>query len=338
MAHKVINRQTGHEFQVEAEETILDAALRQGISLPYGCRGGSCGSCIVTIASGEITYGDRTPLALSDEVIAAGKALACIAKPLTDLVIDVHENVAEELEIKTLPARVAELTRLSHDVMLMKLKLPASERLQFYAGQYIEILLKGGKQRAFSLANPPHDDEYLELHIREVPGGLFTHQVFHEMKVKSLLRIRGPLGSFYLREDTHRPIVLIAGGTGFAPVKSIVEHAIKIGLQVPMAIYWGVRSKRDLYLDELPRQWAQAHPQITYTPVLSEPLEEDQWDGATGWVTDVVAEELGQKLPAYDIYMCGPPAMIKAGKERFAAMGLPEDRLYFDSFEYAHDT
>lgn len=338
MSYTVTNEQTGHQFEVHPGEPILDAALRQGLLLPYGCRGGSCGACIMTILSGEVSYGDRQPLALNPDVIAAGKALPCLAMATSNLVIDIHETTEDEFPIKTLTSRVVDMSRLCHDVMELKLKLPASERLQFRAGQYVEILLKAGKRRAFSLANAPDNDELLELHIREVPDGFFTGLVFHSMNEKDLLRIEGPLGNFYLREDSLRPIVLVAGGTGFAPVKSIVEHALSMDFERPIYIYWGVRDQPDLYMHELAQSWSEKNRLVEYTPVLSEPSEQKTWEGKTGWVTDVVAEEMGAKIAACDVYLCGPPAMTKAGKEVFLKLGLSDEHMFSDSFDFASDT
>ncbi|MGV6817534.1 MAG: CDP-6-deoxy-delta-3,4-glucoseen reductase [Thiotrichales bacterium] len=338
MSFTVTNQQSGNQFEVQEDETILEAALRQGLLLPYGCRGGSCGACIMTVISGEVSYGNRQPLALNPDVIAAGKALPCIAHAKSDLVIDIHETTEEEFPVKTLPARIVEMNRLCHDVMELKLKLPASERLQFRAGQYIEILLKAGKRRAFSLANAPETDEFLELHVREVPGGFFTGQVFQTMKEKDLMRIEGPHGHFYLREDSFRPVILIAGGTGFAPVKSIVEHALATDFERPIHIYWGARDKTDLYQHELAESWAAENRFVDYTPVLSEPSDSASWEGQTGWVTDIVAEDMGEKIGACDVYLCGPPAMIQAGKKSFQALGLKDEHMFSDSFDFASDT
>lgn len=338
MSFTVTIQPSGHRFQNEDEESVLDAALRQGFALPYGCRNGACGSCKGRVLSGEVAYAQR-PRALSEADEAEGYAIFCQAVPRSDLEIEVREiGAAKDIVIKTLPCRVASMRRLAHDVMELKLKLPATERLQFLAGQYIDILLRDGRRRSFSLANPPHHDEFLELHIRHVPGGHFTEHVFNEMKEKALLRLEGPLGSFFLREDSQRPVILVAGGTGFAPIKAILEHAFEIGDPRPMHLYWGVRAKRDLYMDELVHQWLQRQPSLRYTPVLSDPLEEDAWSGRTGFVHEAVLEDYSD-LSGYDVYMAGPPAMIEAAREAFMQQrGLPEAQLYYDSFEFGADT
>ncbi len=336
MTFQVKIETSGHEFTVETGESILDAALHHGIGLPYGCRNGACGSCVATLKSGLVSYPDGEPAALGEQA-ATDQIVICQARPDSDLVIGVREIEAErDISIKTLPCRAEHLQRLSHDVMLVQLKLPETERLQFLAGQYIEFILRDGRRRAFSIANAPHRDEYLELHIRHVPGGSFTGHVFDEMKDRALLRIEGPLGSFYLREESPRPVLMMAGGTGFAPLKGMLEHAFYIGFERPIHLFWGVRSRRDLYMDELSRQWQQQHPNFKYTAVLSEPAADDGWQGDTGLVTEALMQRYPD-LGAFDIYMSGPPAMIEAATPAFVAHGAQPDRMYSDAFEFAQD-
>jgi CDP-4-dehydro-6-deoxyglucose reductase, E3 len=327
---------SGHELTVEAGESILDAALRQGFAFPYGCRNGLCGTCKGKVLQGQLDYVSE-PKALSELERKAGYALFCRAAPAGDLVIEVREiGAAKDIVIKTMPCRVARMERVAHDVMRLFLKLPATERLQYLAGQYIDILLRDGRRRSYSLANAPHNDELLELHIRHVPGGAFTEQVFQQMKEKAILRLQGPYGSFFLREESVRPIVLMAGGTGFAPIKAMLEHAFAKEIARPMHLYWGVRALRDLYLHELPLAWAAQHSHVTYTPVLSDPLPEDQWSGRRGWVHEAVAQDYPD-LSGHDVYASGPPAMVNAGREAFVARGLPLERYYSDAFVYAAD-
>ncbi|CAG1000966.1 partial CDP-4-dehydro-6-deoxyglucose reductase, E3, partial [Rhodocyclaceae bacterium] len=306
-----------------------------GLHLPYGCRNGACGACKGKIVAGEVDHGAAQDHALSAEDRAAGLALLCCAKPRSDLVIECREATAEgDIPVKTLPARVQKLEKLAPDVMLMQLKLPANERLQFLAGQYVEFLLKDGKRRAFSIANAPQDDEFIELHIRLVPGGQFTGHVFGAMKEREIVRIEGPHGSFQLQELSQKPIILLAGGTGFAPIKAIVEHTIHNKIARPMTLYWGSRDRAGLYLPELPRHWAAAHPHIRYVPVLSEPAAADAWTGRTGLAHQAVLEDHAD-LSAFQVYACGSPAMIEAAKRDFCARGLPAEEFFADAFSFA---
>jgi CDP-4-dehydro-6-deoxyglucose reductase len=335
MTFQVTIHPSGHTFTARQNESVLDAALRQGIILPYGCRNGACGSCLGAVLSGTVRYTGDPPPALAAVPDAEGKALFCQARAASDLVIGTHEvEAVQDIEIRTMPCRVARLEQLTPDVVRIYLKVPAAQRLQFLAGQYVNILLKGHAPRAFSIANAPHDDEFIELHIRYVEGGYFTDQVFHQLHEKAMLRLQGPLGTFFLREDSDRPALLVGGGTGFAPLKGMLEHAFEIGLRQPLHLFWGVRSRRDLYLDDLPRHWTQVHSNFRYTPVLSEPGPEDAWAGETGLVTDAVVKRYPD-LATFDIYASGPPVMVQAGHRLFLGHGLDESRFFSDSFEYA---
>ena len=337
MSFKVTVQSSGTSFDADENEPILEAALRQGLSFPYSCRGGSCGSCRGKVLQGEVEYLDGVPPGISRQEVQEGFALFCQASATTDLVIDVAEiNAARDIAVKTLPCRVERMERLCHDVMRLYLKLPAGERLQFLAGQYLDILLKDGRHRSFSMANAPHDDTFIELHIRHVPGGDFSDHVFTGMQEKELLRFRGPLGTFTLREDSQRPVILMAGGTGFAPIKGILEHAFAKDIQRPLHLYWGARAKQDLYLDQLPRNWQREHANFRYTPVLSDPLPGDHWTGRTGYVHEAIIADYPD-LSAYEIYAGGPPPMISAGAEAFVQHGLARDCYFSDAFEFAKD-
>lgn len=337
MSHHVRIRPSGHEFTVDSDESILDAAIRQGFPLPYGCRNGTCASCIGKVIAGEVFYPDGPPPALTEDGAQAGEAILCQAQIDADCEIEIDEvEEARDLVVRTLPVRVASIDSLAHDVTLLRLRLPAAERLQFMAGQYIDILMRDGRRRSFSLANPPHDDDCLELHVRQVPGGRFSEELMSTLRPKSLLRFEGPLGSFFLREDSARPAILVAGGTGFAPMQSIIEHAIARGVTRPLHLFWGVRARRDLYALARAEAWVRDHANIHFTPVLSEPATEDEWTGATGFVHAAVVAAYPQ-LHDHQVYMSGPPPMIEAGRKAFRAAGLPAGELFFDSFDYASD-
>ena len=333
MSHQVTIKPSGHQFTVHEGETVLEAALRENIALPYGCRNGACGACKGKVLAGELDYGAYQPSTLTEEDRNMGLALFCTAQPRSDLTLEAKEiGAAKDIPVKTMPCRIEAMEKLADDVMLLRLKLPSNERLQFLPGQYIDFLLKDGKHRSFSLANTPESDETLELHIRHVPGGAFTEQVFSAMKPKDIMRIKGPLGSFFLRESD-KPIIFLAGGTGFAPIKSIVSHAFHHGTERQMVLYWGAKSLADLYQPDLPAKWQQEHENFTFIPVLSEPKPSDAWPGRTGLVHQAVLADFAD-LSGYEVYACGAPPMIDAAKKDFMAQGLPEDAFYSDAFSY----
>jgi CDP-4-dehydro-6-deoxyglucose reductase len=335
MSHSITLSPSGHTFQAEHGETLLEAGLRQHVGLPYGCRNGACGSCKAKILSGDVDLGFPEAHALPDAERAEGFALLCCATAHNDLTVECREiGGAGEFPVKTMPTRVQEMTRLAPDVMRLRLRLPASERLQYRAGQYIDVLLKDGQRRSFSMANAPHDDALLELHLRHVPGGIFTDHVFGAMKERDILRINGPHGSFFLREDSDRPVILLAGGTGFAPIKAIIEFAIHAGLKRPMHLYWGARSRVDLYQHELAEGWAREHAWLSYTPVLSEAKPADAWTGREGFVHQAVLDDHAD-LAGAQVYACGAPVMIDAARASFCGeRGLPADQFLADAFTF----
>ncbi|HEY7239102.1 MAG TPA: CDP-6-deoxy-delta-3,4-glucoseen reductase [Burkholderiales bacterium] len=325
---KVKVQPSGHEFEIAEGESVLSAALRQNLVLPYGCRNGACGSCKGKIVEGRVDYGVHQRKALTEEEKAQGKALFCQAKPLTDLVIEARTiGAARDIPIRTLPCRVQKMERLADDVMALHLRLPANERLQFLAGQYVDFLLRDGSRRSFSMGNAPHDDELIQLHVRHVAGGQFTDHVFGKMKERDILRLEGPLGTFFLREDSTKPIVFVASGTGFAPIKAIIEHALHKGVTRPMVLYWGGRRPKDLYMDALAKQWP-----IKYVPVISDAVAEDSWDGRIGFVHRAVMQDFPD-LSGHQVYACGVPVMVDAARRDFTQQcRLPEEDFFADSF------
>ncbi|MGH3632493.1 MAG: CDP-6-deoxy-delta-3,4-glucoseen reductase [Gammaproteobacteria bacterium] len=335
MSFKVKLDPGGRTFGVREGEAVLVAALHQGIHLPYGCRTGSCGTCRAHLISGEIVYPDGPPLALTALEMRHGDALLCRAAPVTDLVVDAQEiDAMSALKVRAFPCRIARMQPLAHDVMAVYLKLPAVSQLGFLPGQYVDVLMADDHRRSFSLANPPHDARLLELHVRHVPGGHFTSEIFEKLHEGALLRLQGPLGTFFLREDSTRPILMVAGGTGFAPIKAMLRHLWERGGQRRIAFYWGARGARDLYADALLREWAAHHPDFSYIPVLSEPRPEDDWRGRTGFVHEAVLAD-HPELDSFDIYLSGPPPMVEAARQAFPAHGADPRRMFSDAFEFA---
>jgi CDP-4-dehydro-6-deoxyglucose reductase len=333
MTFQVTVQPSGRQFTCDEGETILTAAIRAGVGLPYGCKNGACGSCKGKLVEGAVTHGVHQERALSGAEEEKGWSLFCCAKPNSDVVIEAREVLGiGDFPIKKLPTRVAQLDRVTGDVMIVSLQLPANERLQYRAGQYIEFLLKDGKRRSYSMANAPHLDEHVTVHIRHMPGGLFTDHVFNTMKERDILRFEGPLGTFFLREDSDKPMVLLASGTGFAPIKAIVEHAVDQKTDRPMVLYWGGRRPKDLYMHALCEEWARTLPNFKYVPVISDALPEDGWTGRAGFVHRAVMEDLPD-LSAYQVYACGAPVMVESAQREFVAQcKLPEDEFYADSF------
>jgi CDP-4-dehydro-6-deoxyglucose reductase len=333
MSRKVTIKPSDHTFTCDEGETLLTAALRQGFILPYGCRNGACGACKGRILEGEVDYGNPQPYVLPDFEKKNGLALFCQARPLTELVIEAREiRGVGQLDIRKLPCRVQEMHRAAPDVIVLKLKLPANERLQFLAGQYIDILMKDGKRRSYSMGNAPHNDEFIELHVRNMSKGAFTEFVFSRMKEKDILRFEGPLGTFFLREDSDKPMVLVASGTGFAPIKSIIEHAFHKNTTRQMVLYWGGRRPADIYLPEIAAKWQQEHDNFTFIPVISDALPEDAWTGRTGFVHKAVMEDFPD-LSGYQVYACGAPIVVESAHHDFTSQcQLPEDEFYSDAF------
>ena len=333
MAHQVQLADRPVSFAVEAGETVLAAGLRQHLALPFGCQSGGCGSCRVRLNSGTINY-PFDPPALSQAEHDAGYILMCLAQPTSDLEIDLHQPPQlDDLRPRQLPVRVMEQRLLAHDVIGLTLKLPKGERFRYMPGQYLDVLLDNGRRRSFSIANAPNDAT-LELHLRITPGGQFVRYVQEEMPDRAILRIEGPLGAFYIREDTERPILLMAGGTGFSPIKAMLEDLLPRTTR-RMHLLWGARAQRDLYMDATVREWAAKYPSFKYTPVLSEP--DADWSGASGFVHETLLREYPM-LKGTEIYLSGPPVMVQAGKRAFLSAGLDADHLFYDSFDYAFET
>jgi len=333
--HTVTLQSSGKEFRVEPGETVLEAARRANLALPYSCLAGVCGSCKATLVEGVCTYPRNPPTALNAAEQARHQVLLCQAVPASDLVIAAREIASvADIPRRTLTLKLVDKALLSDDVVRLTWLTARGERLRRLAGQYLDALLPDGRRRAFSIANAPHESDHIELHVRHVAGGGFTSYVFDEMRPGELLRVEGPLGTFVPREDSERPMLLVAGGTGFAPIKALIEHFRHLGTRRPMQLYWGARTLTDLYLRALPERWTRDDPSFRFVPVLSD--TEHAGDVRRGFVHEAVLEDHSD-LSDFDLYMSGPPTMIDAGRRAFVDAGLPEDRLFYDSFDYAPD-
>jgi CDP-4-dehydro-6-deoxyglucose reductase len=338
---------SNREFETGADETVLDGALRAGVDVPHRCLGGNCGACRARLLEGEVVYPDGRPLGLADVETADGQVLLCRAHARSDLLLETFTPAAAgALRVKRLPCRIERVERLAHDVMAVYLRLPPAESFDFEPGQYVDVLLSKGRRRSFSIASPPHDARPLELHVRRAPGGEFSEQVFAEDMRGAVLQIEGPLGNSIYREADGAalpgiaapvvpPLLLVGGGTGVAPLKSIVRHVLEKGLPRRMTLYWGVRRERDLYAHAFLEEAARRDPRLRYVPVLSEPSP--GWQGRRGPVHEAVLAEV-EGLEHYEIHASGPPQMIAAMRRDFTARGVAESAMFCDAFDYAPDS
>ena len=335
MSFSITVEPSGRTFTANPDEALLAAAMRQGIGLPYGCKDGACGSCKCKKISGVVTHGTHQVKALSPEEAEQGFILTCCGIAHSDVVLE-SRNVTDEsaFPIKKMPTRVASLAKLSPDVMALRLQLPAADVFKYHAGQYIEFLLRDGDRRAYSMANAPHtqlDAPGVELHVRHTPGGKFTDHVFSGMKEKEILRVEGPFGSFYLREESAKPMVFLASGTGFAPIKAMIEHMRVKGITRPAVLYWGGRRPADLYMHDWVLEQVANMPSLTYIPVVSDALAEDAWTGRTGFVHNAVLQDMPD-LANHQVYACGAPIVVDSAQAAYIAAGLPADEFFADSF------
>jgi len=324
---------SGRTFSVGPAETLLAGGIRQGVGLPYGCKDGACGSCKCKMISGTVVHGNHQDKALSAAEEAAGMVLTCCATATSDLVLESRQVSLEgALPVRKMPARISGMVRKSPDVLQLQLQLPAGESFQYRAGQYLDVLLRDGARRSYSMANAPHTGPALDLHIRHMPGGRFTDLVFGSMKERDIVRIEGPMGSFFLREDSDKPVVLLASGTGFAPIKALIEHMQARQITRPATLFWGGRRPHDLYMDDWVRAQCAAMPSLSYVPVVSDALPEDHWQGRTGFVHQAVLEDIPD-LSGYQVYACGAPVVVESAQRDFSDLaGLDEAEFFADAF------
>lgn len=340
-SHQITVQPSGRQFGAADSETILAAAISAGVGLPYGCKDGACGSCKCKKLSGEVRHDTYSDKALSPQELADGYVLTCRATAQTDVVLESRQVTdVNAYPIKKMPVRVAALEKLSHDVMRVQLQLPANNVFKYFAGQYMEFILRDGSRRAYSMATAPHVQDSapgVELHIRHMPGGLFTDHVFGSMKEKEILRAEGPFGTFFLREDSDKPMVFLASGTGFAPIKALLEHMQHHNIQRPVSLYWGGRRPEDLYLHDWLTALSSQMPHLRYVPVVSDALPEDHWGGRTGYVHQAVLDDFAD-LSGYEVYACGAPIVVESARTSYTRQrGLPEEAFFADAFTSAAD-
>lgn len=319
---------SGHAFEVPKGSAVLSAGLTAGLSLPYSCRVGTCRTCLGKVISGNFEYQDAKTINLDEAARKKGHALLCRALPLSDLVIEANELSLQAVQPKVMPARVKRIESPAPGVVVLGLRLPMNANFKFAAGQFIDIQLADGKTRSYSIANPPSIDGVMdiELHIRQLPGGLFSEGILATTKEGDILRLRAPLGTFYLREDSEKPVILLASGTGYAPMRSIILYAQRTGLQRPMKLYWGNRTPEDFY--------TQPPTGVEYVPVVSSTV----WEGRSGLVHEAVMKD-HPDLSRFQVYACGAPAMVDAARRDFTVhCGLPESEFFADSFLTKDDT
>ncbi len=326
-----------------AGETVLEAGLRAGLALPYDCRAGGCGLCVCTVLAGRVDHGSFQEAALTPSMRSAGQALMCCAVPLDDIEAEVPgvDALAVAATAALRPRRhtaiVQRMERLSSDLMRLHLALPPGTHVPFVAGQYLNILLDDGEKRAFSFANAPlqplpgsFEGDVIELHVRLISGGRYTTHVFNAMKSGDRIEFEAPLGRFTLH-DSELPILFVAGATGFAPVKSIIEDAFARGVKRPMTLYWGVRRREDLYLLDVVDSWMREHPNFRFVPVLSHADDDAAWTGRRGLVHEALLAD-HPDLRGIEVYACGSVRMVQAAVPDFLAHGLDEQFCFSDAF------
>lgn len=337
MSYKITVEPSGLSFEVKPGQNILDAALEAEIVLPYSCRGGGCSTCKGKVLEGEFEAGEAPQHILEQAELDQGYTLMCQAQPKSDMRIESPQaRLTTDIQVRKLPARVMEMERINDDVMRLTLQLPPGQPLMYYAGQYMEVIMKDGRRRSYSMANPPQENNQIELHIRHMPGGAFTDHVFGltepAMKERGMLRAEAPFGSFFLREESTKPLIFLASGTGFAPIKALVEHMQQKNIQREIRFYWGGRRPKDIYMMELAQQWEKEIPNFTFVPVVSNALAEDNWTGRTGFVHHAVVEDMND-LSGWEVYACGAPIMVESAQKDFVEKcGLDAAVFYADAF------
>lgn len=340
MSFEVTLAPSGRQFVVAEGQTVLKASHDAGIAIPYSCRAGACRTCRGRVLEGQVNHGHVHPAYLTPEERAQGYTLLCQAQPLSSVVIEIAElDVMASIRTRVTPGRVVELRRAAPDVTILRIRLPMNENMVFLAGQYVEILMANGERRAYSIASAPSVDGVIsiELHVRHTPGGLFTDHVFNRMQLNDLLTLEAPLGTFFLREDSEKNIVLLASGTGFAPIKSILQYVAQKRIDRPVVLYWGGRTRADLYEMSWIEQYIAENSKFRFVPVLSDATAACDWSGRTGFVHQAVIDDFPD-LSGHQVYACGAPVVIESAKRDFPSLcDLSLSEFFADSFLDAGD-
>lgn len=325
--YKVVNQQTNHFFTVQENDNLLEASLKQGLSFPYGCQKGMCGKCKTILVEGEVAITQPISKGITQEEVDNNIILLCQCQAKTNLKIEIEE-LDDFINCEKFKTKVIAVNHLNHDVVELVLEVLDDKTMQFFAGQYVEISAKGLKPKFFSIANAPKNEKTLKFHIRLIDGGEFTHFIFETLKVGDEMMVEGPKGSFFLQEKSKRPMILVAGGTGLGPIKSIIEHQLAQKNTRKMFLYWGVNTKKDFY-QEIPQSYLD---KLSFVPVVSK--NDENWQGRTGFVHQAVLDDFAD-LSEYETYVCGAPVMVSSAADSFVKQGLLEKSFFSDSFEFS---
>jgi len=329
MVYKCIILPSKLEFDLAENTTILQSALNAGIHLAYSCTSGRCGSCKAKLIEGKLKQSNSSE-GISDQELQSGYVLTCAAIPESDILLEAsYFPELQGIEPRIHPCKIESIEFPAEDVAILKVRLAPGDQIKYLPGQYVEFVEKEFR-RSYSIANIKETFAGLEFHIKRIPNGKFSEKIFDLANKNDLLRFKGPIGTFYYR-DNQSPVILIAGGTGFAPIKAIIEYMMTYDVRREIYLYWGA-STTDGFYSELPVVWKDKIKNFKFIPVYSG--DHSEWEGRRGLVHEAVLEDF-KDLSKFDVYACGSPDMIKIIKEKFVLCGLDYSRLYEDSFLFS---
>ena len=339
MTYAVTVEPTGDVIEVEEGQTILDAALRQGVWLPFACGHGTCATCKVQVVEGDVDIGNASPFALMDVERDEGKVLACCAIPESDLVIEADVDVDPDFAghpVEDFTATVVSIENLSPSIKEIRVAL--DRPMTFQAGQYVNLNLPGVEgSRAFSIANPPSDDRHIELHVRLVPGGAGTTWLHESLKPGDELDLSGPYGQFFVRKSDAKDVIFIAGGSGLSSPQSMILDLLEQGDTRQIYLFQGARNLSELYNRERLEALTQTHANFHYIPALNEPTDADDWTGFTGFVHEAAKDYFDGRFNGHKAYLCGPPPMINAAISTLMQGRVFEADIHMEKFLTAAD-